>query len=41
MTREQANELLNALKNGADAPQQWINEALALTGDLETGEKTT
>ena len=38
MTREQANELLESLKNGADAPQQWINEALALTGDIEKDE---
>ena len=35
MTREQANELLEALKNGADAPQQWINAALAATGDID------
>lgn len=35
MTREQANELLDALRNGADAPRAWIDEALAATGDLE------
>ena len=35
MTREQANELLDALKSGADAPQSWINAALALTGDIQ------
>lgn len=38
MTREQANELLDAIKNGADAPQAWINEALAATGDIEKDE---
>ena len=35
MTCEQANELLDALQNGADAPQQWINEALVATGDID------
>ena len=35
MTCEQANELLDALQNGADALRQWINEALALTGDID------
>ena len=35
MTHEQANELLDALKNGADAPQAWINAALELTGDIQ------
>ena len=34
MTREQANQLLEAVKNGADAPQKWINDALIVTGDL-------
>lgn len=38
MTREQANELLDALQNGADAPQQWINEALIATGDIAKDE---
>ena len=38
MTREQANQLLEAVKNGADAPQKWINEALIATGDLCPGE---
>ena len=35
VTREQANELLDAIKNGADAPQQWINDALIATGDID------
>lgn len=39
MTREQANELLDALQSGADAPQKWINEALELTGDIIKTEK--
>lgn len=41
MTREQANELLDALKSGADAPQAWINDALIATGDLCPGEVQT
>lgn len=41
MTREQANDLLNAVAAGADVPVEKINEALAATGDLDNREGKT
>ena len=35
MTKEEANKLLNALKDGQQTRQSDINEALYATGDLQ------
>jgi len=40
MTRTEANELLDALKDGKYAPQKLINQALFKTGDLRRNSPT-
>ena len=35
MTHEQATQILNAVRGGANYPESVINAALRLTGDLD------